>query len=163
MTFALVISFYILYRLYELSVARSNEHSLGFPKEVGRKQRMLMVILHSTWFLSMLVEYYQLKPSGQNAPFIVIPILLFCIWVRSHSMKELGLYWNTKIFKLENQPIVKTGLYKYFKHPNYLIVILEIFLIPYFFELYITAIAYSLLNMFLLYFRIQLESEVLYE
>jgi methyltransferase len=58
-------------------------------------------------------------------------------------------------------PLIKKGPYKYFKHPNYAVVIAEIAVIPMIFHLYITAIVFSLLNLIVLFVRIKEENKVL--
>ena len=40
-------------------------------------------------------------------------------------------------------PLIKKGVYKYLKHPNYLVVMAEIAIIPLIFHLYFTAIAFT--------------------
>ena len=56
---------------------------------------------------------------------------------------------------------MKNGVYKYIKHPNYLIVIAEIAIIPLVFQLYYTAIAFTVLNAIMLSVRIKEENKVL--
>jgi methyltransferase len=73
----------------------------------------------------------------------------------------LGNYWNTKIYKVPGSRPVVAGIYKYIKHPNYVIVVLEIAIIPLAFQLYYTAIAFSILDAAMLYIRIKKENEVL--
>ncbi|HAZ02924.1 MAG TPA: hypothetical protein DD458_12820 [Prolixibacteraceae bacterium] len=53
------------------------------------------------------------------------------------------------------------GLYNYFKHPNYLIVVVEIAVIPMIFHLYFTAITFTLLNALMLFVRVKEENKVL--
>ena len=44
---------------------------------------------------------------------IVAYIMLFIV------IKTLGRIWTLKLFILPNHPIIKSGLYKVTKHPNY--------------------------------------------
>lgn len=139
-----------------MRIAKRNEKQLSFPEEIGVKQRYLMMILHTSWYVSMLLEYKNAVNVGRPHYWVIIILVLSGI-VRDRSMKDLGVYWNTKIFKLNGHNIIKRGLYKYYSQPNYTIVILEIFFVPFMFHLNITAITYSILNFIFLFFRIKLE------
>ena len=55
---------------------------------------------------------------------------------------------------------IKSGMYKYIKHPNYVIVIAEIAVIPLIFNLYYTALIFSILNAMMLTVRIREENKV---
>ena len=84
-------------------------------------------------------------------------MLAFKVWV----IMSLGKFWNTKIYHIPNLPLVRKGPYKFIKHPNYLIVIAEIAIIPLTFHLYYTAIIFTILNAIMLSVRIKEENKVL--
>lgn len=154
MQFTFLIVFYLIYRLFELKVSKKNEEILKYPQELARKQRYMMTFLHVGWFFSMIIEYSYLK-STQTAPLnFFYFILLLCIYIRYRSMKDLGRFWSIKIFNLPNHSVIKTGIYRWFKYPNYAIVLLEIFFIPYMFGLKSTAFCFLFLKVLFLYFRI---------
>ena len=81
------------------------------------------------------------------------------VWV----IATLGKYWNTKIIVLPGSNIVAKGPFKYIKHPNYLIVTIELIVIPLLFQAYITAIVYFILNQVILAIRIPMEEKALRE
>ncbi|MET1176217.1 isoprenylcysteine carboxylmethyltransferase family protein, partial [Paenibacillus amylolyticus] len=54
------------------------------------------------------------------------------------ALCSLGAYWNTKILVVPGVELVKKGPYKWMKHPNYAVVILEILLIPLLYQAYVT-------------------------
>jgi len=83
-------------------------------------------------------------------------LLLFKFW----ALSSLGKYWNTKIFRVPGSGPVKKGPYKLFKHPNYFIVVCEIAIIPLVFNLYYTAIIFTVLNAIMLSVRIKVENKV---
>jgi methyltransferase len=58
-------------------------------------------------------------------------------------------------------PLIENGVYKYIKHPNYLIVIAEIAIIPLVFHLYYTAIVFTVLNAIILSVRVKEENRIL--
>ncbi len=161
MTFILFISFVILLRIGELVLSKSNEKWLlqHGAVEYGQRHYPFIVALHALFIFSSIFEY-----SRQTDPtyslFLIIfyfLILAFKTWV----IFSLGKFWNTKIYHIPDIALVRKGPYNYFKHPNYLVVIAEIAVIPMIFHLYFTAIAFTLLNALMLFVRIREENKVL--
>jgi methyltransferase len=161
MVFIFFISFIILLRIGELLLSKSNEKWLlqNGAVEYGKKHYPFIVALHVLFLISMLVEYYIKQPSSYSLFLLIFYFLLvaFKVWV----LLSLGKFWNTKIYRVANISLVKKGPYKYFKHPNYIIVILEIAVIPLIFHLYCTAIIFTLLNAIMLFVRIKEEDKAL--
>ena len=84
--------------------------------------------------------------------------------MKNHVLKILGKNWNTKVIynpELEDS-IITTGIYSYIRHPNYLIVILEIISLSLFHSAFFSFLFFSLINLILLYFRIKFEEEMLF-
>ncbi len=81
--------------------------------------------------------------------------------MRVWCIVSLGKFWNTKIIVLPKVVMIKKGPYKYMKHPNYLIVFVELFTIPAMFGAYITAILFPILHLLLLTIRIPAEDRAL--
>jgi methyltransferase len=163
MTFPLFLSILILVRVLELLYSRHNEKWLrnNGAIEYGRKHYPVIVILHTFFIVSLGLEYF-LRPA------IHFSILLFWSWMILIILKllviaSLGHYWNTKILRIPGRPLIRTGIYRYFRHPNYTIVILEIMLIPLVYGLYYTSIIFSVLNAMVLYIRIREENKALTE
>ncbi|HVA99466.1 MAG TPA: isoprenylcysteine carboxylmethyltransferase family protein [Bacteroidia bacterium] len=161
MIFIFFISFVILLRIGELFLAKKNEKWLlqNGAVEYGKKHYPFIVALHILFFLSLIIEY-----STQQAPSFSLLMLLFYfvllafkVWI----IASLGKFWNTKIFHIQNFPLIKKGAYKYFKHPNYIVVIGEIAVIPLVFNLYYTAVIFSFLNAIMLTVRIKEENVAL--
>ncbi|HET6872075.1 MAG TPA: isoprenylcysteine carboxylmethyltransferase family protein, partial [Sporolactobacillaceae bacterium] len=81
------------------------------------------------------------------APLIIFILCqVFRIWV----LTSLGPFWNTKILVLPGAEVVVKGPYRYIKHPNYLVVALEILVLPLIFQAFLTAFVFTLLNACLL-------------
>jgi methyltransferase len=59
--------------------------------------------------------------------------------------------------------LVRRGAYRYFPHPNYVVVVVEVLTFPLIFGAWITAITFSLLNAALLCVRIRTENRALRE
>jgi methyltransferase len=161
MVFTLFISFLILQRLSELYVSSKNEKWLlqNGAVEYGKEHYPYIVLLHTLFIISVIAEYIWRGDGAVNYFFIVLFFVLIVIKVIVIS--TLGHYWNTKIYKVPGTRPVSTGIYKYIKHPNYIIVICEIAIIPLAFNLYYTAAVFTLLNAIMLTVRIKKENEVL--
>ena len=161
MAFIFFISFVILTRVGELLHSRRNEIWLlqQGAVEYGRKHYPFIVALHALFLISLVVEYSTVQNGSFNAVLLVLYFMLlaFKIWV----IGSLGKFWNTKIYHVTGFPLVKKGPYKYFKHPNYVIVITEIAIIPLVFNLYFTAIVFTILNSIMLFVRIKEENKAL--
>jgi methyltransferase len=161
MVFILFVSFIILLRIGELILSRRNEIWLlqQGAVEYGRRHYPYMVTLHTLFIISLVVEYSTKQTEAYSLFLIILYLLLlvFKAWV----VTSLGKYWNTKIYHVQGFPLIKKGPYKYIKHPNYLIVIAEIAIIPTIFHLYFTAITFSVLNLIMLSVRIREENKAL--
>ena len=161
MALIVFISFIILLRIVELILSRGNEIWLlqNGAIEYGQKHYPYIVALHALFIVSLIIEYSTMQPASFSLFFLVLYFLLlvFKAWV----IMSLGKFWNTKIFHISGFPSIKTGVYKYIKHPNYVIVIAEIAIIPLVFHLYYTAIAFTMLNAIMLSVRVKEENKVL--
>lgn len=161
MAFILFISFIVLLRIGELLLSKRNEKWLlqNHAVEYGKKHYPFIVVLHVLFIISMLFEYYTQQPMPCNLFFLILYVILLAskAWV----IMSLGKFWNTKIYRIPTAPLIKKGPYKYFKHPNYLIVMVEIFIIPLVFHLYQTALVFSVLNLIMLSVRIGEENKAL--
>lgn len=160
MTFPLFISFFILQRLSELVVAKKNEKWLRASGaiEYGKTHYPLIVLLHSLFIGSMIGEFWVRPNSNFDPIFFILFIILLSlkIWI----IRSLGKYWNTKILRIPGSPPIQKGLYKYVRHPNYIIVICEFIVVPMVFHLYYTAVIFTLLNAIILSIRIKVENAV---
>ena len=58
-------------------------------------------------------------------------------------------------------PLVREGPYRFFPHPNYAVVVGEIFTLPAAFGLWIFALVFSALNAIVLFIRIRAENAAL--
>jgi len=161
MAFIIFIIFLIAIRITELIVSRQNEKWLraNGAVEYGQKHYPFIVLLHTSFILSLIIEYY-LKPT-QTVNYFFLFFYLVLIIAKMMVISSLGKYWNTKIFHISNHQLVRKGLYKYVKHPNYFIVICEIAVIPFIFNLYVTAIVFFVLNALMLNVRIKEENKIL--
>jgi methyltransferase len=165
MLFWIIISFVILQRLTELIIAKRNAAWLisQGAVEYGKEHYKFIVLLHIGFFISMISEY--LLRGGYadlnliNYLFLVIFVILqfLRIWV----ITSLGKYWNTRIYRIPGHMLVSRGIYKFIKHPNYVVVVGEILILPLIFNLYYTAIIFTILNLVVLSTRVRVENKAL--
>ena len=71
--------------------------------------------------------------------------------------RKIILFSSPIFFKYNKLFISPEGIFKYFRHPNYIGVILEIFALPLMLNSLIAAFVFSLLNGILLNYRIKHE------
>ena len=160
MYFIIFILFLITQRFTELYISKRNEKWLLSQGaiEYGREHYPYIVALHTLFIVSLIAEYYLSggRPVSYVFLLLFIVLLIFKYWVLS----SLGYYWNTRIYRIPGAVAVRKGPYKFFKHPNYVDVVLEIAIIPLVFNLYYTALIFSVLNAIMLSVRIRVENRV---
>lgn len=150
----------IIERLLELVIARRNTQKLMArgAVEAGAGHYPVMIALHVTW-LAAIVTWVAVAPRDVVPPLLVIYLVLqvFRIWV----MLSLGEYWTTRIITLPDAPLIRRGPYKFLRHPNYVVVVLEIAVLPLVFGAWQIAVVYSALNAAMLWVRIRAEERAL--
>ncbi|WP_408006579.1 isoprenylcysteine carboxyl methyltransferase family protein [Pseudalkalibacillus sp. A8] len=164
MVFMLVFSFIIGQRLYELKIAKRNENEMKArgAKEFAGDHYKWIVLLHTTFFITLASEAF-LRGFMVSFLFPVLFMLFiglqaFRVW----TIRSLGMFWNTKIIILPGAKVVKRGPFRFMRHPNYVVVAMELLIIPLMFNAYWTAIIFTILNALLLrYVRIPVEEEAL--
>ena len=152
-------------RLLELVLARRNEKKARARGAVerGRGHYPLIVGLHSLWLVSTLVEGLVRGPEPPS--FWPVALLLFLLVqpLRYWAIFSLGPFWNTKILIVPGARPVGRGPYRYFSHPNYVVVVVEILTFPLIFGAWATALVFTALNAAVLYVRIREENRALRE
>ncbi len=154
----LILSLVTLQRLGELALAERNTRRLlsRGAHEVGRGHYPFIVAVHAGWLITLWL-------LGPGPPIHLLPLALFValqaarVWV----LASLGTRWTTRIIVLPGAPLVRSGPYRWVDHPNYLIVIGEIFVLPLVFGLGEVALLFSLLNGIVLWVRIREENKAL--
>lgn len=77
--------------------------------------------------------------------------------VRVWTLKTLGRLWCTRILVVPDMELATGGPYRYLRHPNYLVVAVELLSLPLIFGAYVTAASVSAANALLLSLRIREE------
>jgi methyltransferase len=152
-----------LLRLAELIV--STRHQALLLREGGAKipeqTYLLMVAVHAGLFIGSACEVWWFKrPFLPMLGWVMLLLLALCVAGRLWVWQSLGEQWNTQIMTTA-RPIIVTGPYRYVRHPNYTIVIIEMCALPLVHSAYLTAFLCSALNALVLWRRLRLEESVL--
>ena len=155
---AWLVAFLVLQRLSELAFAQFNTVRLRAKGavEFGATHYPLMIVLHGLWLLGLWV-------FGHNQPINLGWLALFVVlqFGRLWVISSLGQRWTTRVIVLPGAAPVARGPYRWLKHPNYLIVALEIAVVPLALGLPMFALVFSVANAALLAYRIRIENEAL--
>lgn len=157
--------FVIIQRLIELVVAKRNEKWIlsqgGY--EVGAAHYPFMVLMHISFFIALIVEINFFERTLSPIWGFILPLFLLAQVGRVWCLTSLGKFWNTKIMILPGEHIVSKGPYRKIKHPNYVIVTIELLTLPLLFNAYFTAVIFAFLNLWMLSVRIPIEEKALFE
>ncbi|TBH34903.1 hypothetical protein ELG66_02690 [Rhizobium leguminosarum] len=153
-----LLAFVTLQRLGELVLARRNTAALlaKGAREVAPEHYPVMVALHASWIIG-------LWPTAPGRPVALFWFLVFMglqvlrLWV----LATLKGRWTTRIIVLPGASLVRSGPYRFLRHPNYAIVVGEIAALPLAFGLPLYAIVFSLLNALILHVRVKAENAAL--
>ena len=152
-------------RLLELLYSRRNERRLRARGAVerGSAHYPVIVAIHALWLVSTLVE--GLLRGPEPPAWWPLPLAAFLLVqpLRYWAIFSLGVNWNTRVLVVPGGKLVRSGPYRYFPHPNYIVVVVEVLTFPLIFGAWITAVVFSLLNAAMLYVRIQTENRALRE
>ena len=152
-----LILYIILSRVFELILSYINTKNLlqRGAKEYYSGHYKFIVMFHLVFVFYFLFKSLYL--TSLNLYFIYLFILIQ--FIRYKIIFDLGKYWTTRIIVLDSEPLLKKGIYKYFKHPNYIVVLLEIFLICMIFEDPQALVVFLVLKIILLKIRVSCEEK----
>ena len=151
-------------RVVELVISRRNA-AKAFARggvEYGFRHFPWMVALHTGLLVACLVEATQ-RPFIPWLGWPMLALALLCQVGRYWVIRSLGEQWNTRVIVVPGAGRVNArGLYRWLRHPNYVIVAIEGVALPLVHSAWITAIAFTVLNaILLLRFRIPIENGAL--
>ena len=164
--YTLLIAAVGLERMAELMVSRRNiRWALARGGvERGGSHYPAMVLLHVGLLVGCLIEVWVFK-----APFIpwlgwpMLGLVIAAQSLRWWCIRTLGHHWNTKVVVVPGSPLVTTGPYAHFRHPNYAAVVIEGVALPMVHTAWVTAAAFTIANGILLRVRIRSEEAALAE
>jgi methyltransferase len=143
-------------RLCELILARHNTRRLlaAGGVEHGAGHYPFIVLVHGAWLAALFV----LVPEDSTPNPWLLAFFLSLQAARIWVIVSLGGRWTTRIVTVPGRGPIRDGPYRYLRHPNYAIVILEIAVLPLAFGAWEMALVFSLLNAAILRVRIRAEN-----
>jgi len=154
-----IIGFLAFERLAELVYSEHNTRALlkRGAHEEGRGHYPLIVVFHVLWFAAVI----GFLPQPASIHWVPLGLLAVFQVLRFWVLVTLGPYWTTRIITLPGAPLVRTGPYQFVRHPNYLVVMGEIALLPLVFGEIPVAVAFSIVHAGLIWWRIRSEDAAL--
>ena len=122
--------------------------AIGYP---------LFVLLHAAWLASLALLARAAIPPCWPILGLFTLLQLGRVWV----ILSLGRWWTTRILTLPGAPLVRTGPFRWLRHPNYLLVIVEFAMLPLAFGAVAIAAIFSALNLMLIIRRVRIEDRAL--
>jgi methyltransferase len=149
----------VVLRLGELALAARNTRDLraAGAVELDAGFYPLFVLLHAAWLLSLAL----LVPASAAPSWPLLAVFAALQLGRVWVIASLGRDWTTRLIVPANGPLVRSGPYRFVNHPNYLIVIAEIAVLPLAFGAVAIAAVFSAANLVLLARRVAIEERAL--
>ena len=134
----------------------------GVVSDSSQRFGRLNTVLRVTWIVAMLIEvWFFQRPFIAWLAAIALFLTLLALALRVASMRALGPRWTLPSVGLPGVPPVRSGIYGYFRYPNWIGVVLEIVTIPLLHSAWVTAVVYLVVELLLLQQRARDESSLL--
>jgi methyltransferase len=130
--------------------------------ESGARHFPVMVVLHVALLAGCVAE-----PLALHRTFIpalgwpMLAVVVAANALRWWCIATLGPRWSARVIVLPGLPLVRSGPYRWFAHPNYVAVVVEGAALPLTGSAWITAGTFTVLNAALLTVRIRCETRAL--
>lgn len=162
--FTVLVGLVGLERVAELVVSRRNAAwSLRHGGvETGRGHYPVMVVLHTGFLAGMLLEAWLRRP--EVPAWLAYPMVALAVasqGLRWWCIGTLGRRWNTRVIVVPGMPLVRSGPYRFFSHPNYVAVVVEGVALPLVHACWVTAVVFTVANAGLLMVRLRVENAAL--
>lgn len=120
MIILIVFGFFIL-RLYSLviSIRHAKQLQLQGATEYGKRNSTWLALTHIAIYVVATVEAWFQQTTLNSLSVIGLVLITFAYLILFMVIKTLGPIWTLKLYILPQHPIIKTGLFKLTKHPNY--------------------------------------------
>jgi methyltransferase len=148
----------VIARIYELLLSKKNSENLiklG-AKELYSFHYKFIVAFHVFFIFFFLIK--SINNADETLQHLYLYIFILIQFLRYKIILDLGEYWTTRIIVI-NKPLINSWIFKYLRHPNYIVVFFEIFLICLFFNDFVSLIFFSLINLILIIVRIYFEEK----
>jgi methyltransferase len=151
-------------RLVEMRISRRRQRALAARGAARAPEPgfLFMVLLHTGVLVASAVEV--IAGHRPFLPAVGIPALALVALanaLRWWVIATLGPHWNVQVMRSMALGVVATGPYRFVRHPNYVAVFVELLALPLVHGAWVTALAGTILHLFVLRRRIALEESVL--
>lgn len=146
-----------LQRLGELWLSRRNARRLlaDGAVELGAGHYPLIVGLQVLWLLTLLTFAPADAPLQPFWLALYLALQVLRLWI----ILSLGRFWTTRVYHLPDAPLVRRGPYRWLRHPNYVVVVAEVIVLPLVVGLWWAAALFGALQAALLLWRIRVEDD----
>ncbi len=161
----MIVAAVALERLFEVWLSRRNTRRVlaRGGREVGAGHYPVMVLLHTGFFVALVLEVWLLPTWPQGwLTLVSVGAVALSMSLRYWAILSLGDRWNTRVVSEPGRPAVARGPYRWLRHPNYVAVVVELFALPLIHGAWRTAVAVTVANAVLLRHRIRVEEQAVY-
>ena len=130
-------------------------------REFGASHFPFIVTVHTLFLLCLPSEVVFLGARPSRWWPLWLAVWFGAQALRYAAVRALGDRWNARIFVVPGEPPVRSGPYRFVRHPNYVAIVVELIAASMLFGAWRTAIAISLLNAVALRIRIRAEDAAL--
>ncbi len=138
-----------LERVVELLISRRNA-AWSFDQggvEYGARHLPYMKALHTGFFIACALEVVLLdRPFFPRLAVPMLGLVVLAELLRYWVVFTLGKRWNVRVIVVPGTAAVRSGPFRFLRHPNYLAVVVEGFAVPLVHSAWWTAIGFSLLQ-----------------
>jgi len=150
-------------RLFELAISKRHAEALRARGAIehGQGHFPLLVLVHVLLLAGIVFEVIVLGARPPASWPVWAALFLAGQLLRYAAIRALGPFWNVRVLVVPGAPLVRTGPYRFLRHPNYVAVVMELLAAPLIFGAWRTAIVVSALNGVALWIRIRCEERAL--
>ena len=162
--FSAFVGLVALSRLVELGISVRNARALlaRGGREAGRGHLPAMIALHVLFLVAAPAEVWLLdRVVWPLLSWSAMAVFAVAQAIRIWTVDSLGERWTVRVIAVPGDEPVTSGPYRFVRHPNYVVVALEILSIPLVHTAWITAVVFSAINAWILGVRIRAEEALL--
>jgi methyltransferase len=142
----------------EIHSARNTRRLIAAgAREAGRAYYPVVAVTHLGWLASILF----LIPADAPILWPFLALFLLLQPLRYWIIGTLGRYWTHRIITLDQAPVVRSGPYRWLRHPNYAVTCGETFLLPAAFGGFAVALIMTAIWVVVIRYKIVLEDRAI--
>ncbi|HEU4928636.1 MAG TPA: isoprenylcysteine carboxylmethyltransferase family protein [Candidatus Krumholzibacteria bacterium] len=131
-------------------------------REFGTGHFPFLVFVHVAFLVCLAAEVLFLGARPSHWWPLWLALWMGAQALRYSAIRALGDRWNVRILVVPGEPPVRTGPYRFIRHPNYVAVAVELLAASMMFGAWRTALVISLLDAVALWVRVRAENAALY-